>query len=242
MRSIRAAEGHLLLPSSRHCSVPMPGLFRGSNETGTAVAEGCRQRGLGAGVVQTKLYVSNLSRLATSSSVRQHFGACGVVLEVEMLAERASTTPSAAYVTMATPAGAALAVDTLHGRLLHDRSLMVSLVLGEPESRSKAAAAAAAKSTGVAVRQQYRDRHGMTYELDWLGQRLTFHFLFPTDDHVCRVQARTGAGVDMVEAAAATRELALNAVAQACQARPDFSAGNVPWEEVAHALKSVRAV
>lgn len=188
------------------------------------------------------LYVSNLSRWATASSVRQFFGACGDVLKVELITDRAATSPSAAYVTMATAASAAVAVSKLHGKLFHDRTLMLSIT--PSEKGEKRAAAAAIPSTRVALAQQYRDARCMTYELEWSGRRLTLQFFFADEDGTCRVQARTGlAGVGVVEATDRTRELALTAVAKAWLAPSELPPeGDIPWDEVVVALKSVRAI
>jgi RNA recognition motif-containing protein len=190
--------------------------------------------------MQTKLYVTNLSRLATSSSVRQFFGACGDVVEVEFLAERSLRPVSAAYVTMATGAGAALAVSKLHGTLLHDRSLMISVASGQKEGPS--AQRAKAGPVGFVITQQYRDRHGMSYELECAGRRLTVRFLFPEEDPAWRAQVHLGSGTDPVEATAATRELAFNAVVAAWRPLANLPAADVPWAEVIAALKSVRAI
>lgn len=184
------------------------------------------------------LYVSNLSRSATSSSVRRFFGACGDVLQVELITERAATIPSAAYVTMATAAGAAAAVNTLHGRLLHDRSVMVSVTSSEKSER--VAAPSKPKSSSVAVAQQYRDARCMTCELEWSGRRLTLQFFFPDDDGIWCVQARASmGGAGFVEAKAQTRELALAAVVKAWQEQHE---GDMPWDEVLAALRSVRVI
>lgn len=188
------------------------------------------------------LYVSNLSRWATASSVRQFFGACGDVLKVELITDRAATSPSAAYVTMATAASAAVAVSKLHGKLFHDRTLMLSIA--PSEKGEKRAAAAVVPSTRVALAQQYRDARCMTYELEWSGRRLTLQFFFADEDGTCRVQARTGLpGVDVVEATDRTRELALTAVAKAWLAPSELPPeADIPWDEVVVALKSVRAI
>ena len=82
----------------------------------------------------SKLYVSNLSQAATLSGMRELFGSCGAVLNVEFAAERGSRgLPTAAYITMADSRGADRALSDLHGRLHGDRLLMISRVAGDPE-------------------------------------------------------------------------------------------------------------
>jgi hypothetical protein len=175
------------------------------------------------------------------SSVRRFFGACGDVLKVELLTERGGSSTSSAYVTMATAAGATVAVDTLHGRLHLDRTVMVSITPTGKHDRG--ASASTAVSTRVALAQQYRDARCMTYELEWSGRRLTLQFFFPHEDGACRVQARTGLdGTGVVEATDRTRERALTAVATAWQASSQLPVGEIPWDEVVVALKSVRAI
>lgn len=195
--------------------------------------------------MSTRLYVSNLSTSATLSSVRQFFGACGEVVDVEFVAERSpGRRPSSAYVTMATRGAAEQAVSKLHSRLLHDRSVMVSVAHGgdssdRPERKPKASPVA------VSIAQQYRDRHGMTYELDCSGLSLRLRFFFPAEtggEH--RLEAHTSQAPQLVvEATAPTRELALAAVAEAWRQLPaEQGAPLLDWALVVTALQAVRAV
>lgn len=196
----------------------------------------------------SKLYVSNLSQAATLSSMRELFGTCGDVLNVEFAAERGSPrAPSAAYVTMASPLAADRAVSDLHGRLHCDRVLIISRVLGEPNSFSDQSRPArkAPTEVRVAMTQQYRDRHASTYELSCSGRVLTLRFVFPLDDaHGWQVEARLVPGPPAaVTAGAMTREQAFQELVGAWSATDSqISPTDLNWEEVAVVLRAVRAL
>ncbi|HVY30932.1 MAG TPA: RNA-binding protein [Polyangiaceae bacterium] len=194
----------------------------------------------------SKLYVSNLSQAATLGSMRELFGACGDVLEVEFAAERgARSYPSAAFITMATSLGAERALSALHGRLHGDRVLVISRVSGEPAALPETVRPARppANQPRVAITQQYRDRRGLTYELSCSGKLLTLRFIFPLDDaQAWQVEARTLPGPpSAVTASAMTREQALLALIDASVGGP-LGAAELDWAEVAAVLRSVRAL
>jgi hypothetical protein len=190
----------------------------------------------------SKLYVTNLSAMATLSSVRQFFSACGEVVDVEFLTERSSRPVASAYVTMATGPSAARAVDSLHGAMLHDRTLLVSIAANgsgyerKPKERPDA--------DTVRVAQQYRDRHAMFYELEFAGERVTLKFYHPSDAQApWRVEATVaGDVVGSAEATAPSRELAFAALTEQCALAPGSALARIRWPEVAAALKSVRAL
>jgi hypothetical protein len=180
------------------------------------------------------------------SNVRQFFDACGDVVAVEFVAERSpGRLATSAYVTMATTTGAKEAVRTLHGRLFHDRSVMVTLGHGS-ESGSREDRKRKESPASVSMAQQYRDRHGMIYELDCEGLRLTLRFFFPEEggNDARRVEATTNQGAQLVvEATAPTRELALAAVAEAWGRLPaEPPAPTLDWTKIAAVLRVVRAV
>lgn len=187
----------------------------------------------------SKLYVTNMSELATLASVRQFFNACGEVVDVEFLAERSSRPASAAYVTMATGASAARAVERLDGAVLHGRRVLVSAAPGSSDLQ-RSGKAKPAVAPGVRIVQQYRDRHGMFYELDSESVRLTLKFVFPEHEgDAWRVQAAVaGEQLGGIEASAHSREQAFTALSHLSSA----TLADVQWLEVATALRSVRAM
>jgi RNA recognition motif-containing protein len=191
----------------------------------------------------TKLYVTNLNALATLTSLRQFFTVCGEVVDVEFLAERSFRPTSAAYVTMATGASAARAIERLHGAELHERKVLISLApdAAEPQRRDKAKSQAL---PGVRIAQQYRDRHGMYYELNSPGVRLTLKFIFPEHEgDAWRVQAAAaGEPLGNLEASANSREQALTALGEKCAQSTGASLDGIEWLEVAAALRAVRAI
>ncbi len=198
----------------------------------------------------SKLYVSNLSQTATLSSMRELFGTCGDVVEVEFAAERSPRSLSAAYVTMATSVGADRALKILHGRLHGDRTLMISRVSAEGTGVSAPSAPAARGSTTqagpatVSMTQQYRDRLGLTYELSCSGKLLTLRFVLPSDDaHDWRIEARLTPGSSPpVTAEAMTREQALRALIAACSAHDQAEHWQLDWAGVTSALRAVRGL
>jgi RNA recognition motif. (a.k.a. RRM, RBD, or RNP domain) len=192
----------------------------------------------------SKLYVTNLSTMATLSSVRQFFSACGEVVDVEFLTERSARPVAAAYVTMATGPSAARAVDSLHGAMLHDRTLLVSMAPGANTNTYERKTKAKADPDAVRIAQQYRDRFAMFYELDCASLRVTLKFMYPSDPNgTWRVQATTaGEPVGGVEATASSRELAFAAMTEQCALAPSSPLAQVRWLEVAAALKAVRAL
>jgi RNA recognition motif-containing protein len=193
----------------------------------------------------SRLYVTNLSSSATLASVRQLFSTVGKVLGVEFVAERSrGTAPSAAYVIMASPGEAEAAINKFHGRLFQDRSVMVALAPG-PQGAVAEARKPKPVATGVSISQQYRDRHGMVYELDCAGVQLTLRFFFQEDETAARrVEAASSQRKELVaQATGATRELALHAVAEAWSSLAvDPPAPEVDWTEIAGALRLVRAI
>lgn len=194
----------------------------------------------------TRLYVSNLSRAATLASVRELFGACGDVIGVEFVAERSPREPSsAAYVTMGSDAGADKAITRLQGRLHHERSLMISRAPGNDSVGMKERPRQPASAVGVAIAQQYRDRHGLAYELDCAGLRLTLRFLFPSETEAgWRVEARLGSGSSpIVDAVAPTRKGAFDGLSEAWKrVTTEPPVPELDWGAVAIALQGVKAL
>ena len=99
----------------------------------------------------------------------------------------------------------------------------------------------------IAITQQYRERHNMTFELDCSGEALVLRVFFPLETAPAewRIEARGKHGGEavVIDRVAATRELAFQAI---CGAWP---AGSLPagkasydWEGVTRVLRSVRAL
>lgn len=200
--------------------------------------------------MDNRLYVSNLGASASLASLRQCFAACGEVSEVEFAVERNSPgASSSAFVTMASSAEAELAIRRLNGSSLDGRSLMVTLMPGrsghEQRSENREGSRKAKAPPAVAITQQYRERHNMTYELDCQGARLILRMFFPplSGGSDWRVEARYGAEAGVVEKVAATRARALQEISEAwselvaTQALPEFD-----WPAVIRALQVVRAI
>ncbi len=102
-------------------------------------------------------------------------------------------------------------------------------------------------SPTIAITQQYRERHNMTYELDCAGQRLIVRVFFPATDGapVWRVEARTDDTPQavVVAAVAASREVALGDVSTAWDAASLPGGGpSFDWAAVTRAMQAVRAI
>lgn len=199
------------------------------------------------GTTPSRLYVSNLSKVATLTSLREVFASCGEVLDVEFAAERgARERPAAAYVTMATSAAADKCAQDLQGRLHCDRLLMVTRMFDQPERAqgSTRRAPPAPKEGAVTMTLQYRDRRALTYELSCAPGLLTLRFLFPPDDaQDWQVEGRLAPGSQLaVTASAPTRERAFRALVDAWPSADSGGAVAPDWERVAAALLAVRAL
>jgi RNA recognition motif-containing protein len=201
--------------------------------------------------MDNRLYVTNLSASASLASLRSCFAACGEVSDIEFAVERhAPRAASSAFVTMACSADAEKAIRRLNGISLDGRSLMVTLLPGKANSgqrseKGEGRRGAAATPPTIAITQQYRERHNMTYELDCEGARLILRMFFPPDgaSGAWRIEARCGGNGEVVEKSAATRELALKEIAEAWQALVSSdSLQTFDWVAVTRALQGVRAI
>jgi len=117
----------------------------------------------------------------------------------------------------------------------------------QPEGRKPPGPVKGVPGKTIAITQQYRERHNMTYELDCCGEALVLRVFFPPEAGPVewRIEARgVGAGAAVVvDKSAATRELAFQAVCGAwpCAALP-ASTPSYDWDGVTQVLRSVRAI
>jgi cold-inducible RNA-binding protein len=87
--------------------------------------------------MSTQLYVGNLDFKATEDDLRNAFGACGTVMEVTLVKDRATGRPRGfGFVTMNSPEEAQKAIETLNGKALGGRNLAVSLARPREERPS----------------------------------------------------------------------------------------------------------
>jgi len=102
-------------------------------------------------------------------------------------------------------------------------------------------------AAAIAITQQYRERHNMTYELDCAGQALILRIFFPPEAGPVewRIEARGHGGGEavVVDKVAATRELALQAVSGAWPtAAAPAATPSYDWAGVTVVMRSVRAI
>ncbi len=115
----------------------------------------------------------------------------------------------------------------------------------QPEGRKPPAAPK--NAAAIAITQQYRERHNMTYELDCAGEALILRVFFPPEAGPVewRIEARGKGGGEavVIDKVAATRELALQAVSGAwpTPAAPTATPG-YDWAGVTVVMRSVRAI
>lgn len=109
----------------------------------------------------------------------------------------------------------------------------------QPEGRKPRADA----PTKLAITQQYRERHNMTYELDCAGSPLVVRVFFPAEagpvEWRMEVRGNEAGEAVVIDKVAATRELAFQAVRGAWPSRP---LPGYDWDGVTHVLRSVRAI
>ena len=83
--------------------------------------------GVQTNIMNTKLYVGNLSFDTSENDLRDLVGAFGTVTEVNLIMDRATgRSRGFAFVTMATPEAAQAAVAALGGKELKGRTLTVN--------------------------------------------------------------------------------------------------------------------
>jgi cold-inducible RNA-binding protein len=77
--------------------------------------------------MSTQLYVGNLDFKVTENDLRTAFGACGTVMEVTLVKDRATGRPRGfGFVTMSSPQEAQQAIEALNGKDLGGRALTVN--------------------------------------------------------------------------------------------------------------------
>ena len=85
-------------------------------------------------LVNTKLFVGNLSFNTTENDLQDAFAAHGTVMEANLMVDRASGRPRGfGFVTMGTPEEAQKAIDALNGTMLDNRNITVNEARPRPE-------------------------------------------------------------------------------------------------------------
>ncbi len=114
----------------------------------------------------------------------------------------------------------------------------------QPEGRKPSGGAKGPPA--IAITQQYRERHNMTYELHCSGEALVLRVFFPLETAPAewRIEARGKHGAEAVvlERSAATREQAFQAICAAWPSSLSGSKGSYDWDGVTQVLRSVRAL
>ena len=197
----------------------------------------------------SKLYVANLPNAPSAIALRAHFSACGVVSDVQIVADRnAGRGRASAFVRMGSAAGAERALSELNGAPFAGQLLLVEAAPdASDDNRSRAGRRAepAEVETGARITLQFREPANMTYELDCAGVTLVLRIFFQTPEGQWRIaaQAGTATGAPSTGATAASRVEALRNIARACRESGDTSTlGRVDWEAVEQSMTKVRAL
>ncbi len=193
-------------------------------------------------LMETRLYVGNLSDDASVEELRKRFDQCGAVADVQLATDRSSGRMRGyAFVTMKTPADARSAITQLNGAMFDDRPLRVSEAGEQREgARSKV------EGPKVKITSQFRERLNMTYELDIAGTLIAIR-MFPTPDESGKESWRLEALAkekpdEVVSASAPRRADALSEIARTWEERIDSGLPPLDWKAVADALETVRAI
>jgi cold-inducible RNA-binding protein len=199
----------------------------------------------------TKLYVGNLPDDVSTNALRARFAEVAPVADVELAVDRSSGRMRGyAFVRMESPEGARRAIDQLNGAMFEERRLRVNEAGEErEEGRSGSRSGGKSKKDEVRVTMQFRERHGMTYEVDCAGTALCIRML-PTDqsEKSWRIEAILKQAVDenshpVIAATAATRALAIEEISRMWNVeRPLRGLPAIGWDAVTHALIAVRAM
>lgn len=198
--------------------------------------------------MSSKLYVANLPNAPSASALRAHFGACGVVSDVQIVPDRnIGVGRTSAVIRMGSPAEAQRALARLNGAAFGGRLLLIEVapddsVRERPPGRR---APATEGETAARITQQYREAANMAYELDCGGVALIVRIFFQTTTGEWRiaVQAREASDAKSTDRTAVSRLQALRNVASACREESSDSVlARVDWDAVERALVTVRAL
>lgn len=78
--------------------------------------------------MESKLYVGNLSYDTTEESLRTAFAATGTIVSLDIIKDRQTGQMKGfAFVTMSTPEEMQNAINTLNGKMLDNRAIMVNV-------------------------------------------------------------------------------------------------------------------
>lgn len=197
----------------------------------------------------TKLYVANLPFAPSALALRAHFGACGVVSEVEIVPDRnGGRGRGSAFVRMGSAAAAERALSELNGAPFAGQLLLVEAAPDDAVDRRSAASRRHQQEDdrqGVRITLQYREPTNMTYELDCSGVMLVVRVFFPSTEDEWRiaVQASREADAPSATATAPSRVEAFHGVVRACREGGGFAgSAEVDWDTVEQALLKVRAL
>jgi len=197
----------------------------------------------------TRLHVANLPHAPSAAALRAHFGRCGDVAEVEIVADRnPGSGRAAAFVRMVSEAGARRALDELDRSAFGGQILSVEQAPNgasserrdakrDKEQQSEADAAAR-------ITLQFREPSNMTYELDCGGTTLVLRVFFQTEPGEWRIVAQGSSAEDAPSAASTSvsRLESLRNIANACREGAVATLGRIDWGAVERAMTKVRAV
>jgi RNA recognition motif-containing protein len=197
----------------------------------------------------TKLYVANLPLAPSAIALRAHFSTCGIVSDVQIVADRnAGRGRGSAMIRMGNQTGAERALAELNGALFGGQLLLVERAPDdgtEERTRPPRKTELTDEDARARITLQFREPSNMTYELDCDGQALVIRIFFPGSTGQWRIVAQKTREAQAPSAAAAggSRIEAFRDLARTAREGVD-TAGvqGLDWEALERALTKVRAL
>jgi RNA recognition motif-containing protein len=198
----------------------------------------------------TKLYVANLPFAPSALALRTHFSTCGIVSDVQIVADRnVGRGRGSAFIRMGNKAGAERALAELNGAPFAGQFLLVEAAPDDgTEERAPRGSRKTEQTDGdskARITLQFRESSNMTYELDCSGLALMIRIFFPSTTGQWRIAVQTSRDAEAPSAAAAaeSRLEAFRELARASRETTDTDGlRGIDWEAIEQALTKVRAL
>lgn len=198
--------------------------------------------------MRTTIYVANLPANPDADRLRAHFGSCGLVSDVRVVADRSvGRGRGSASVEMSNEAGTRRALAELNGSMFEGQLLL--LEAGPAHATKRGFTKPHGDETGhdllARITMQFRELTHMTYELECGAAVLVLCIYFPSaaGEWRMRAQASRNANAPTLEATASSRVEALRSIAQSCaESGTDGAFAHIDWAAVELAMTKVRAL
>jgi RNA recognition motif-containing protein len=195
----------------------------------------------------TRLYVANLPFAPSAIALRAHFSTCGVVSDVQIVADRnTGRGRGSAVVRMGSALAAERALAELNGAPFAGQLLLVEAAPDDsPREQRGRETSRTEKADDSRITLQFREPSNMTYELECSGVAIVIRVFFPDPTGQWRIVAQASRDADAPSAAAAasSRLEAFRELARTCREGADATVlHRIDWDAVERALTTVRAI